>query len=74
MGRYLKCTPEERAAMIEAGNRRYAPLASQRSNWIAFLRRYEDERRRVQTHPHRPRAGRRNSRPSATRSPCLAGS
>ena len=34
-------TPEERAAQAEAGRRRYAPLANQRDNWIAFLRRYE---------------------------------
>ena len=36
-------TPEERAAQAEAGRRRYAPLANQRDNWIAFLRRYEDK-------------------------------
>ena len=36
-------TPEERAARAEAGRRRYAPLANQRDNWIAFLRRYEDK-------------------------------
>ena len=36
-------TPEERAARAEAGRRRYAPLAKQRDNWIAFLRRYEDK-------------------------------
>jgi hypothetical protein len=36
-------TPEERAARAEAGRRRYAPLANQRENWIAFLRRYEDK-------------------------------
>ena len=35
MDRYLKRTPEERAAMIEAGNRRYAHLANQRRDWIA---------------------------------------
>ena len=34
-------TPEEKAARAEAGRRRYAPLAKQRDNWIAFLRRYE---------------------------------
>ena len=31
-------TPEERAARAEAGRRRYAPLATQRRDWIAFLR------------------------------------
>ena len=31
-------TPEERAARAEAGRRRYAALATQRRNWIAFLR------------------------------------
>ena len=36
-------TPEEKAALAEAGNRRYAHLANQRDNWIAFLRRYEDK-------------------------------
>jgi hypothetical protein len=36
-------TPEEKAAQAEAGRRRYAPLANQRDNWIAFLRRYEDK-------------------------------
>ena len=36
-------TPEERAARAEAGRWRYAPLANQRDNWIAFLRRYEDK-------------------------------
>ena len=34
-------TPDERAAQAEAGRRRYATLANQRDNWIAFLRRYE---------------------------------
>ena len=34
-------TPEERAARAEAGRRRYAPLAKQRDNWFAFLRRFE---------------------------------
>lgn len=34
-------TLEERAARAEAGRRRYAPLATQRDNWAAFLRRYE---------------------------------
>lgn len=34
-------TPDERAAQAEAGRRRYAPLANQRDNWIAFLRRYK---------------------------------
>ena len=36
-------TPEEKAARAEAGRRRYAPLANQRDNWIAFLRHYEDK-------------------------------
>ncbi len=36
-------TPEEKAARIEAGNRRYAHLATQRENWAAFLRRHGDE-------------------------------
>lgn len=38
MDRYLKRTPEERAALIAAGNKRYAPLAAQRRDWITFLR------------------------------------
>lgn len=37
MDRYLKRTPGERAALIEAGNRRYAHLANQRRDWIADL-------------------------------------
>ena len=38
MDRYLRRTPEERAAMIEAGNRRYAHRANQRRDGIADLR------------------------------------
>jgi hypothetical protein len=41
--RYLKRTPEERAALIEAGNRRYAHLANQRRDWIADLRKNRRE-------------------------------
>ncbi len=37
-------TPEERAARAEAGRRRYAPLANQRDNWIAFLRKNRREK------------------------------
>lgn len=37
MDRYLKRTPEERASLIEAGERRYAHLANQRRDWIADL-------------------------------------
>ena len=44
MDRYLKRTPEERAALAEAGRRRYAPLANQRDNWIAFLRKNRREK------------------------------
>lgn len=44
MDRYLKRTPEERAALAEAGNRRYAPLATQKRDWIAFLNRYERQK------------------------------
>ena len=36
-------TPGEGAARAAAGRRRYAPLANQRDNWIAFLRHYEDK-------------------------------
>lgn len=36
-------TPEERAARAEAGRRRYAPLANQRRDWIAFLRNRRDK-------------------------------
>lgn len=36
--RSMKRTPEERAALIAAGNRRYAHLANQRRDWIADLR------------------------------------
>ena len=43
MDRYLKRTPDERAALAEAGRRRYAHLATQKRDWIAFLRRYEDK-------------------------------
>ena len=35
MDRYLKRTPEEHAALIAAGNKRYAHLANQRRDWIA---------------------------------------
>lgn len=31
-------TPEEKAAMIEAGNRRYAHLENQKRDWIADMR------------------------------------
>ena len=37
-------TPEEKAAQAEAGRRRYAPLANQRDNWIAFLRKNRREK------------------------------
>ena len=37
-------TPEEKAARAEAGRRRYAPLANQRDNWIAFLRKNRREK------------------------------
>jgi hypothetical protein len=38
MDRARRRTPEETAALIEAGNRRYAHLANQRRDWIADLR------------------------------------
>ena len=44
MDRYLKRTPEERAALAEAGRRRYAHLATQKRDWIAFLRKNRREK------------------------------
>jgi hypothetical protein len=41
--RSMKRTPEEHAAMIEAGNRRYAHLANRRRDWIADLRKNRRE-------------------------------
>ena len=38
MDRARRRTPEETAALIEAGNRRYAHLANRRRDWIADLR------------------------------------
>ena len=43
MDRARRRTPEETAALIEAGNRRYAHLANQRRDWIADLRKNRRE-------------------------------
>ena len=50
MDRARRRTPEETAALIEAGNRRYAHLANRRRDWIADLRK-NHPRRRVETCP-----------------------
>ena len=43
MDRARRRTPEKTAALIEAGNRRYAHLANQRRDWIADLRKNRRE-------------------------------
>jgi len=43
MDRARRRTPEKAAALIEAGNRRYAHLANQRRDWIADLRKNRRE-------------------------------
>ena len=43
MDRARRRTPEETAALIEAGNRRYAHLANRRRDWIADLRKNRRE-------------------------------
>ena len=43
MDRARRRTPEETAALIEDGNRRYAHLANQRRDWIADLRKNRRE-------------------------------
>ena len=44
MDRARRRTPDETAALIKAGNRRYAHLANQRRDWIADLRKNRREK------------------------------